>query len=69
VAGAALLLCAAALPVGAAEAFDSPAEVRPLLLGSAVPSVDVLGLDGTAVDLKEVVGKRDVVLIFYRGGW
>lgn len=67
-AGVALALIAAA-PVVAAEAYASPTEVRPLLIGSEVPSVEVLALDGTSVDLKSVVGDKKAVVIFYRGGW
>ena len=67
-------ICAAALalasaPISAAEAYASPAEVHPLLLGSEVPSVEVLTLDGAAVDLKAAVGDTRTVVIFYRGGW
>ena len=58
-----------AAPVSAAEAYDSAAEVRPLLIGSEVPSVEVLTLDGDSVDLKSVVGDKKAVVIFYRGGW
>lgn len=63
--------CLAALiagsPVIAAEAFSSRTEVRPLSI--EVPSVEVLQLDGTAIDLHDVVGDNKAVVIFYRGGW
>jgi len=47
----------------------SPTSVRPLLVGSEVPSVDVLRPDGSSLDLREEAGKKPTVLIFYRGGW
>lgn len=62
------LLPPAAAPL-AAEVYDSPQRVQPLLVGSEVPSVEVLTLDGDPVDLRQVVGKKKAVVIFYRGGW
>ena len=62
-------LALGAAQVFAADAYGSPAEIHPLLLGSEVPSVEVLALDGTSVDLKSVVAKKRAVVIFYRGGW
>ncbi|HJU38013.1 MAG TPA: peroxiredoxin-like family protein [Tahibacter sp.] len=48
---------------------DAPTSVRPLLLGSPVPAVDVTRLDGTSVPLRELVGSQRSVIVFYRGGW
>jgi hypothetical protein len=64
-----MLVLLAAAPATAAEAFASATEIRPLLLGTEVPAVEVLGLDGKEVDLAAVIGSKDAVLIFYRGGW
>jgi hypothetical protein len=65
--------CLTAVVTGApglgAEVVSSPTDVRPLLIGTEVPSVDVLRLDGTAVNLRDVVGDEKAVVIFYRGGW
>jgi hypothetical protein len=47
----------------------SAEEIRPLLIGAAVPAVEVKTLDGSAVDLAEKVQEQPTVLIFYRGGW
>ncbi len=56
--------------LSAAEAVPgSPTDVRPLLVGSEVPSVDVLRPDGSSLDLREEAGKKPSVVIFYRGGW
>ncbi len=53
----------------AAEVFASPAEVQPRLIGSEVPSAVVQRLDGSEADLRDLVGKKRAVVIFYRGGW
>jgi len=65
----ALLVGLASVPAAAAEVYDSATEVRPLLIGSEVPSVSVLALDGSAVNLRDVIGKKKAVVVFYRGGW
>jgi hypothetical protein len=62
-------LVAAAPAWGAPKVAYSPTEIHPLLIGSEVPSVEVLALDGAAVDLRQVIGKKPAVVIFYRGGW
>lgn len=66
----ALLACLAGAPAwGAGKAPYSATEIQPLLLGTEVPSVDVFAVDGTAVDLRKLIGKKPAVVIFYRGGW
>lgn len=65
----ALMIVLASVQAAAVEAYDSASEVRPLLIGSEVPSVPVLALDGSAVDLRDVIGKKRAVVVFYRGGW
>ncbi|MDH3402617.1 MAG: hypothetical protein OES32_07690 [Acidobacteriota bacterium] len=68
----ALALLGAALAASsapAAEVYAAPDAVRPLLVGSEVPSAAVQRLDGSEVDLRDVVGKKKAVVIFYRGGW
>jgi peroxiredoxin len=44
-------------------------DVVPLGKGDAVPALTLKTVDGKAFDLKEAVGKKPTVLIFYRGGW
>ncbi len=65
----ALLVAPASVQASAAEAYGSAGEVRPLLIGTPVPSVPVLALDGSALDLRDVIGKKRAVVVFYRGGW
>lgn len=67
-AGAVLLGATAAT----ATAGDVPAnaeDVRPLLVGSAVPEVELPAADGGAVDLAAAARAQPTILIFYRGGW
>jgi hypothetical protein len=66
---AALALVGASQAALAAEAFAAPGEVRPRLIGSEVPSATVQRLDGSEADLRDVVGEKKAVVIFYRGGW
>ncbi|HUP25133.1 MAG TPA: hypothetical protein VNB06_19610 [Thermoanaerobaculia bacterium] len=47
----------------------SPTEIRPLLIGSEVPSAEVRSVDGQAADLREIVLGKPTLLLFYRGGW
>lgn len=68
-AGLASMIATSALAVDDANVAASAEEIRPLLVGSAVPSVTVRTIDGTEVDLREVVLQKPSVLVFYRGGW
>jgi len=57
-----------------AQAPDGPLperaeDVRPLLIGSQVPAVEVRTLDDETVDLQKVVLGERTILLFYRGGW
>ena len=65
------LLFLLALPAVAADASlaSAPNQVRPLLLGSAMPDVDLKTLDGKPTTLKAQVAGKPAVLVFYRGGW
>ena len=65
------LLFLLALPAVAADAglASAPNQVRPLLLGSAMPDVDLKALDGKPTTLKAQVAGKPTVLVFYRGGW
>lgn len=65
-AGAALV-CAS--PVVAADVPTTAEEVRPLLVGSAVPEVELPASDGGVVDLAAAARAQPTILIFYRGGW
>jgi peroxiredoxin len=47
----------------------SSAQVRPLLLGSALPAANLRTLDAQPVTLKDALNGKPAVLVFYRGGW
>ena len=65
------LLFLLALPAVAADAglASAPNQVRPLLLGSAMPDVDLKTLDGKPTTLKAQVAGMPTVQVFYRSGW
>lgn len=57
-------------PAGAVESVPtSPKEVRPLLIGAAVPDAVLRSVDGKTMTLKAALGGKPTVLVFYRGGW
>ena len=52
----------AKLPLGAENTHPAP-------VGTPVMTAELLDLDGSAVDLRDLVMAKPTVLIFYRGGW
>ncbi len=48
---------------------ESPSEVRPLMIGAAVPDAPLRSLDGKAATLRKALAGKPAVLVFYRGGW
>jgi peroxiredoxin len=52
-----------------AELAASADQIRPVLLGTKLPEVALNTLDGKATTLKEQVGGKPTILVFYRGGW
>jgi hypothetical protein len=54
---------------GGANIAASPEQIRPLLLGDTIPSVTVADIEGTSLNLRDVVSGQPTILIFYRGGW
>lgn len=65
----ALLLTLALPQAGATDFAASATEVRPLLLGSAVPDVPLHKVDGSATTLAAELDGKPAILVFYRGGW
>ncbi len=53
----------------AGDVASSAQEIRPLLIGAAVPDVTLRTTEGKVVALRDAVAKQPTVLIFYRGGW
>jgi peroxiredoxin len=48
---------------------QSDRDVTPLLLGNILPDVGLRTLEDAPITLKEAVGGKPAVLVFYRGGW
>jgi peroxiredoxin len=44
-------------------------DVRPLLVGSALPKITLQDNTGKAFNLNAAIARKPAVLIFYRGGW
>lgn len=66
---AALLLSMSVLSPAQAEIADAATAVRPILVGSAVPTVNLTDLDGKSTTLAALLNGKPTVLVFYRGGW
>ncbi len=47
----------------------SAEDIRPILIGAAVPKLTLSTVDGNSFDLNAAITEKPTVLIFYRGGW
>ncbi len=66
---ASVLLLASMTTASAADLAPSADQVRPILLGSAMPDVPLRTLSGKPITLKAQVAGKPAILVFYRGGW
>lgn len=64
-----VLFFASGAAFAASELASAPDQVRPLLLGTAMPDVPLATLAGKATTLKQQVAGKPAILVFYRGGW
>ena len=48
---------------------EQASDVTPILNGQTIPDVTVQTYDGKSVQLRDVVGEKPTVILFYRGGW
>ena len=55
--------------LSAAEIFDTPEQVRPVLPGMQAPAFRVVDVDGETVEVDPASLTKPVVVTFYRGGW
>ena len=65
---------AALLAVAATDAREEPlpqssGQVRPLLVGAALPPAVLTADDEVSLDLAVTLAEKPAVLVFYRGGW
>jgi hypothetical protein len=69
-AGLAGLLLASTLATGAlADAPAKATDIRPLLIGSSVPNVELQQTDGSGFNLADAAKADRLIILFYRGGW
>ena len=66
---AALLAVATVDAVEEKQLPQSSGQVRPLLVGAALPTAVLTGDDDASLDLAAAVAEKPAVLVFYRGGW
>jgi hypothetical protein len=66
---AAGLILIAGLATAKDSVYQNAEAVQPLQPGAAVPSVSVRAVDGSTVDLPNIVRQSGALLVFYRGGW
>lgn len=66
---AALLAAAAADAVEEEPLPQSAGQVRPVLVGAALPPAVLPGDDEVSLDLAAAVAEKPAVIVFYRGGW
>jgi peroxiredoxin len=64
-----LLVLLLAAPAAGGELPTRAEDVRPLLIGSAVPDTTLHDLEGAPVRLRDALQGRHSMLVFYRGGW
>ncbi len=48
---------------------DRPEDIKPLLIGSALPNAELKDQNGNTVHLNDILAGRQTVLVFYRGSW
>ena len=65
----AVLLAVAATDAREEPLPESAGQVRPMLVGTALPPAVLTGDDGVSLDLGAAVAEKPAVLVFYRGGW
>lgn len=49
--------------------YNSPQEIRPLLIGARVPELKLRTSDSLLFDLGKTDGSTQSILVFYRGWW
>ena len=47
---------------------DSPADIRPLLVGQRIPDVALQDPDGQWVQMESLIGNQPAVMVFFEGG-
>jgi peroxiredoxin len=55
--------------VASVPAPEKPEDISPLLIGEAIPTVNLPDASGKTFDLNKAVAESPTILVFYRGGW
>jgi peroxiredoxin len=55
--------------VGHIEAAKLTATTKPLTVGSDIPHVNILDLNGESKELHSIIDSKPTIIVFYRGGW
>ncbi len=64
-----LTLTAYSLPAQTINVAQEASAISPLLIGERIPSMSLLDINGKKADLQELVGLKQTIIVFYRGGW
>jgi len=48
---------------------DRAEDIRPVLVGTTMPAIQLADMNGNPVNLNALVGRKPTVLVYYRGGW
>ncbi len=48
---------------------DNMEDVQPLLIGTGIPDVTLIDVEGQPVSLVSIVSQKPTILVFYRGNW
>lgn len=64
-----LIIMSCFLSANAAKFAQNAESVKPLLVGSEIPSVKLSKIDGFEINIKDLVKNKPSIVVFYRGGW
>ncbi len=64
-----MMTLALAIALTASQVADTAQSAKPLQPGAHVPEVALMTIDSTKTTLKDALGGKKTVLVFYRGGW
>lgn len=53
----------------AQEIPNKATDISPLLIGEKIPDIELSDINGTRVWLRKLAAEKQMILIFYRGGW
>lgn len=63
------IICLWFLLISSLNAQSTMYDICPLKVSESIPDARVYNIEGIRINLKEYVGNKAVVLVFFRGGW